>query len=121
MRRVKVHSGCVDGAHVVFEHAAKAARAKRLRSVDMSWSLKLGCGAARGCAAMCVVAENVRRCCDVWMVVGLLIWAGLWANAIYTGCVACRSGRRPQQLELGTWILGEMVPVVWHLSSVGSA
>jgi NLR family CARD domain-containing protein 3 len=52
MRRVKVHSGCVDGAHVVFEHAAKAARAKRLRSVDMSWSLKLGCGAARGCAAM---------------------------------------------------------------------
>ena len=30
----------------------KAARAKRLRSVDMSWSLKLGCGAARGCAAM---------------------------------------------------------------------
>ena len=52
VRRVKIHSGCVDSAHVVFECAARAARAGRLRSVDASWSLKLGCGAARGCAAM---------------------------------------------------------------------
>ena len=52
LRRVKIHSGCVDSAHVVFECAARAARAGRLRSVDASWSLKLGCGAARGCAAM---------------------------------------------------------------------
>ena len=42
IRRVKIHSGCVDSAHVVFECAARAARAGRLRSVDASWSLKLG-------------------------------------------------------------------------------
>jgi len=52
IRRVKIHSGCADSAHVVFECAARAARAGRLRSADASWSLKLGCGAARGCAAM---------------------------------------------------------------------
>ena len=45
-------SGCVDSAHGVLECAAVVARAGRLRSVDASWSLKLGYGTAQGCAAM---------------------------------------------------------------------
>ena len=51
IRRVKIHSGCVDSAHVVFE--ARRGRRGRAgwRSVDASWSLAR-CGAARGCASM---------------------------------------------------------------------
>ena len=45
-------SGCVDSAHGVLECAAVVARAGRLRSVNASWSLKLGYGTAQGCAAM---------------------------------------------------------------------